>query len=196
MSARNTGEVGYLSISRDRSQPESATGVWVMINGWRQLQVIHVVKDRLCVKKGHDNDVTTTRRSETTAQTQDEVKGALLLDVVIRERAPVLELLSGEDQTLLVRRNALLVLDLRLDVVDRVRGLNLKRDSLARQGLDEDLHTTAKTEDKVESRLLLDVVVGKSTTVLELLPGEDKTLLIRWNPFLVLDLRFHIVNRV
>jgi hypothetical protein len=38
---------------------------------------------------------------------------------------------------LLVRGNSLLILDLGLDIVDRVRGLNLKSDSLARKGLDE-----------------------------------------------------------
>ena len=34
----------------------------------------------------------------------------------------------------------LLVLDLGLDIVDGVRGLNLEGDGLAREGLDEDLH--------------------------------------------------------
>jgi len=37
------------------------------------------------------------------------VEGGLLLDVVVRKSAAILELLSGEDQTLLVRGNALLV---------------------------------------------------------------------------------------
>ena len=36
----------------------------------------------------------------------------LLLDVVVRERAAILELLAREDEPLLVRRDALLVLDL------------------------------------------------------------------------------------
>ena len=39
-----------------------------------------------------------------------QVKGRLLLDVVIRESPPVLQLLSGEDEPLLVRGDALLVL--------------------------------------------------------------------------------------
>ena len=39
-----------------------------------------------------------------------------LLDVVVRERAAVLELLAGEDQALLVGRDALLVLDLGIGV--------------------------------------------------------------------------------
>jgi hypothetical protein len=48
------------------------------------------------------------------------VKRRLLLDVVVRERTAVLELLAGKDQTLLIRRNALLVLDLGLHVLDGV----------------------------------------------------------------------------
>jgi hypothetical protein len=60
------------------------------------------------------------------------VEGRLLLDVVVREGAAVLELLAREDQALLVGRDALLVLDLRLDVVDRVRRLDLEGDGLAR----------------------------------------------------------------
>jgi len=60
-----------------------------------------------------------------------------LLDVVVRKGAAVLELFSGEDQTLLVRGNSLLVLDLGLDIVDRIGGLDLKGDGLARKGLDE-----------------------------------------------------------
>lgn len=45
------------------------------------------------------------------------MKGRLLLDVVVRKGTAVLELLAGEDQALLVRGNALLILDLGLDVV-------------------------------------------------------------------------------
>lgn len=45
----------------------------------------------------------------TTTQAEHEVKGGLLLDVVVRKSAAVLELLAGEDQTLLVWGNTLLV---------------------------------------------------------------------------------------
>ncbi len=68
------------------------------------------------------------------------MQSALLLDVVVREGATILELLAGENQSLLVRRNALLVLDLALDVVDGIRRLDLKGDGLASQSLHEDLH--------------------------------------------------------
>ena len=48
----------------------------------------------------------------------------------------------------------------------------------------------------MKSRLLLDVVVGKGTAILELLSGKDKTLLIRGDSFLVLDLGLDVVNGV
>lgn len=41
------------------------------------------------------------------------------------------------------------------------------------------LATSAKTKDQVNGGFLLNVVVSQSTTVLELLTGEDETLLIR-----------------
>jgi hypothetical protein len=44
----------------------------------------------------------------------------------------------------LVRRDAFLVLDLGLDVVDGVRGLDIESDRLSGQGLDENLYQTEK----------------------------------------------------
>ena len=79
-------------------------------------------------------------RSVSSSKSKDEVKGGLLLDVVISEGATVLELLSSEDETLLIRRDALLVLDLLLDLLDGVGSFDLKGDGLACEGLDEDLH--------------------------------------------------------
>ena len=77
--------------------------------------------------------------------------------------------LTGKDQSLLVWGNSLLVLDLGLDVLDRVGGLDLEGDGLASEGLHEDLHTTTKAEHQVKGGLLLDVVVGQRAAVLELL---------------------------
>ena len=59
----------------------------------------------------------------------------LLLDVVVGQGAAIFQLLAGEDEALLIRGDALLVLDLSLDVVDRVRRLHLEGDGLASQGL-------------------------------------------------------------
>ena len=88
------------------------------------------------------------------------MESRFLLDVVIRKGSAVFKLLSGKDQTLLIRWDAFFVLDLALDIVDCVRGFDLKSDgwivistrhskmdegdegmlTLASEGLDEDLH--------------------------------------------------------
>lgn len=65
------------------------------------------------------------------AKTQDEVKGRLLLDVVITQSTSVLQLLSGKDKTLLIRGNSFLILDLGLDIIDSVAGLDIQCDGLA-----------------------------------------------------------------
>jgi hypothetical protein len=110
------------------------------------------------------------------------VEGRLLLDIVIRKGTAILELLSGEDETLLVGGDAFLVLDLRLDIIDGVRRFDLEGDGLPGEGLDEDLHTATETEDEMEGRLLLNVVIRQSAAVLELLPGKDQALLVGRDP--------------
>merc|ERR1712035_288400 len=125
------------------------------------------------------------------------MQSGLFLNVVIRKRASIFELLSGKDQSLLLRRNSFLVLDLRLDILDGVIWLDVQGDRLSREGLDEDLHgTTAKTKDKMKGRLFLDVVVRKRASVFELLSSEDQSLLLRWDPFLVLDFGLDVLNSV
>src|ERR1700733_7970977 len=89
------------------------------------------------------------------AQTEYQVEGGFLLDVVVGQGTAVLKLLAGEDKTLLIRGNSFLVLNLLLDVLDRVRRLNLEGDRLACKSLHEDLHASAQTEYQVEGRLLL-----------------------------------------
>merc|ERR1719267_507135 len=116
-----------------------------------------------------------------TAKAEHEVQRRLLLDVVVRQSTPVLELLAREDEALLVRWNALLVLDLLLHILNGVGWLHIEGDGLAGECFDEDLHATAKTKHQVESGLFLDVVVRQSAPVLELLAREDQALLIRWN---------------
>ena len=61
------------------------------------------------------------------------MKGRLLLDVVIRKSAAILELLAGEDQALLVRGDSLLVWSLSVILpamkdFAKVRTLNLGLD--------------------------------------------------------------------
>ena len=62
--------------------------------------------------------------------------------------------------------------------VDGIRRLHLEGDGLAREGLHEDLHPATQTEDQVEGRLLLNIVVRQCAAILKLLSSEDETLLI------------------
>ena len=107
------------------------------------------------------------------------MKGRFLLNVVVGQRATIFQLLAGKDKTLLVRGDALLVLDLGFNIVNGVRGLDLQRDGLPRQRLHEDLHSATETEHEVERGFLLNVVVREGPTVLKLLSSEDQALLVR-----------------
>jgi len=58
----------------------------------------------------------------------------------------ILKLLANKDEALRVRWNALLVLNLHLDIVNCVRWLHDKSNGFTHESFDEDLHTTM--EDK------------------------------------------------
>jgi len=48
------------------------------------------------------------------------MKGRLLLDIIVREGTTIFELFTGENQTLLVWRNPLFLLDFALHIIDGV----------------------------------------------------------------------------
>ena len=62
------------------------------------------------------------------------------LDVVVAQSTAILELFAGENQTLLIWRDSLLILDLGLDILDSVWRFDLEGNGLTRQGFDENLH--------------------------------------------------------
>ena len=103
-------------------------------------RLLAVVLAGQSLKRGLNNGTTTT-------ETEDQVESGLLLDVVVGQSAAVLQLLTGENQTLLVRGNSLLVLDLGLDIVNGVGRLHLKGDGLSCQGLDENLHQDERVSE-------------------------------------------------
>merc|ERR1712188_157373 len=124
------------------------------------------------------------------------MESGFLLDVVVLEGTSVFELLAGEDESLLVWGDSFFVLDLGLHVLNGVGLLHIEGDGLSSEGLHEDLHTTSESEDEMEGRLLLDVVVLEGATVFELLSGEDESLLVWGDAFLVLDLGLHVLDGV
>jgi hypothetical protein len=77
---------------------------------------------------------------DTSSESEDQVQGGFLLDVVVGETSAVFELFAGEDQSLLIWGNALFILDLALHGFDRVGWLHIQGDGLSCQGFDENLH--------------------------------------------------------
>ena len=71
-----------------------------ILNGVRRL---HLQGDGLASESLHED-------LHASPQSENQVKGALLLDVVVGECASILQLLAGEDQPLLVWRDSFLVL--------------------------------------------------------------------------------------
>jgi len=60
-----------------------------------------------------------------------------------------------------------------------------------------DLHfRLSKTKNQVKGGFLLNVVISKGSTILELFASEDEALLVRWNSFFVLDFLFDVFNSV
>ena len=67
----------------------------------------------------------------TTSQSQHQVKGWFLLDIVVRKSSSVFELFSSEDKSLLIWRDTFLVLDFSFNVFDGIRWFNIKSDGLS-----------------------------------------------------------------
>ena len=55
-----------------------------------------------------------------TTKTKDQVKSGFLLDIVVTKSAAVFQLLAGKNQTLLIRRNTFLILDLSLNIINGI----------------------------------------------------------------------------
>ena len=71
---------------------------------------------------------------------EHQVESGLLLNVVIRKSTPVFELFACEDESLLVRGNTLLILNLLFHRINRIGGLHLESDGLTGECLDKNLH--------------------------------------------------------
>jgi len=125
-----------------------------------------------------------------------EVRKLTILNLIVGESGAVFELLVIEDQTLAIQRYAFLVLDRSLNILDGVGSLDLESDSLASKSLNEDLHTAVKKYNQVKDGFILDVVVRKSSVILELFVSEDQTLLIKRYAFLVLDRSLNVLDGI
>jgi hypothetical protein len=80
------------------------------------------------------------RLLDPSSKSEYEMKSRLLRNIVISQRTTVLKLLARKNQTLLIRGNALLVLNLALDSLNIITRFYVECNGLARKCLDEDLH--------------------------------------------------------
>ena len=82
---------------------------------------------------------------------------------------------------LLVRRNALLVPNLCLHVLNCGSWVQIQGDGLSSRCVQKDLYSTTKTKDQMLSRFLLEIVIRKAALILVLLTRKDQTLLVSRN---------------
>ena len=76
-------------------------------------------------------------------QTQNKMEGGFFLDVVATQCTAIFPLFTGENQSLLFGWDTLFVLDFCLDIFDWVAWFNFECESLACEGLDENLHSSS-----------------------------------------------------
>ena len=121
------------------------------------------------------------------SESEHEVQSALLLDVVIGHCPSIFEALSGEDESLFAGWDALLLSNAFLDLGDALGLLHIDSHGLPSESSHEYLHSSAESEDQVDSAFLLDVVVTQAAFILELLAPEDESLLVHGDAFPRMD---------
>merc|ERR1719250_527831 len=131
-----------------------------------------------------------------TSETENQMKGGFLLNVVVTESSAILKLFASKYQPLLVWWDSFLVLDLCFYIFNGVRWFNFQCNGFTSESLNKNLHSTTETQDQMKSGFFLDVVVTESSAILKLLSSKDQPLLVWWDSFLVLDLCFYIFNGV
>lgn len=78
----------------------------------------------------------------TSPQSEHQMKGGLLLYVVVIQGPVIIKLLTIKNEALLVCGNSFFVLKLLLDNINGVCGFDLQSDGFPNQGLDENLHSS------------------------------------------------------
>lgn len=72
------------------------------------------------------------RFNDPSTEPQHKMQSRLFLDIIISQCTPIFKLFTSKDQSLLVRRNTFLVLNLGLDIVDSITRFDFKGDGLPR----------------------------------------------------------------
>mmetsp|Transcript_12773 Transcript_12773/g.15377 ORF Transcript_12773/g.15377 Transcript_12773/m.15377 type:complete len:207 (+) Transcript_12773:137-757(+) len=116
------GKSGMKFIGLDHGLADSFTSLFDFLHNGR------IIKD------------STGNLTMSTTQTQNKMQGRFLLNIVVAQGTSIFKLFSGKDKTLLIRGDAFLVLNLRFDIIDRVRRFDIERNGFTRKSFDKDLH--------------------------------------------------------
>lgn len=81
-------------------------------------------------------------------ETQDQMEGQLVLDVVVRPSTFIFQLLASKNETPLACWDAFRILSFGLDTLNDVGWVDLQCDGLTIQSVDENVHSTTETEDQ------------------------------------------------
>jgi hypothetical protein len=122
------------------------------------------------------------------------MESRFFLNVIVAESSSIFKLFSSENESLLIGWNSFFVLDFSFNIFYWVSAFNFESDCFSSQGFDKDLHTSSKSQDQVESRFFLDVIVAESSSIFKLFTSENESLLIGWDSFFVLDFSFYVFN--
>ncbi|RDY12636.1 hypothetical protein CR513_02531, partial [Mucuna pruriens] len=160
-------------------------------NKFKEQYIQRNIKETWLTATAKAKDKSLHKYLHTTTKAQHQMQSGFLLNIIISKGTTIFQLLPSKDKPLLIWWDALLVLYLSLHIINRIRTFNLQSYGLPRQGLHKNLHATSQTKHQMKSGLLLNVVIGKGSSILKLFPGKDKPLLIWWNTLLVLNLGFH-----
>merc|ERR1719351_127863 len=80
----------------------------------------------------------------------DAWNGKKGVNVIIAQGPTIFKLLSGKYQTLLIRRDTFLVLNLGFHVLNGIRSFYFQRNSLSSQSLHKDLHSSTEAKDQMQ----------------------------------------------
>ena len=81
-----------------------------------------------------------THSISSTSKSENKMDGGILVDVIILNSPAIFKLLTSKDESLLISRNTLLVMNLILQAFNAVLGAAVQSDGLASQSFNKELH--------------------------------------------------------
>jgi len=124
------------------------------------------------------------------------MKSRFFLNVIVRKGSSIFQLFSSKDKSLLIWWNSFFILNFSFYSINGVTWFNIKSNGFSCQCLNKDLHSSSKSQDEMKCRFFLNVIVRKSSSIFQLFSSENKSLLIWWNSFFILNFSFDSINGI